>query len=228
MQELLSNQWFNYTVLLLNAIVAGQILWIAINISVSKLLQYTIFTLGMSYAIAIGGIFKAPGFILNPEVEVFWLFINALFGLFIIYSFIRNSSVPSLASYASIVFALIGSVTVFSGILGKFMKYMEGIPVDRSKPGGLIKDLLRQMEDKKNGLIGLAPEGTRSKVGEWKTGFLRIAKELNSGVVLVSLDFLKKELVFGKEFMPTGDDKQDILSIKEYYNTFTPKNPANF
>mgnify|MGYP005672418639 FL=1 len=108
------------------------------------------------------------------------------------------------------------------------MKYMGGIPVDRSKPGGVIKDLLRQVKDKKNGLIGLAPEGTRSKVGEWKTGFLRIARELNSGVVLVSLDFLKKELVFGKEFMPTGDDKQDILSIREYYNTFTPKNPANF
>ena len=122
----------------------------------------------------------------------------------------------------------IGKHTVFKGILGKFMKYMGGIPVDRSKPGGLIKDLLRQVEDKKNGLIGLAPEGTRSKVGEWKTGFLRIARELNSGVVLVSLDFLKKELVFGKEFMPTGDDKQDILNIKEYYNAFTPKNPANY
>ena len=45
----------------------------------------------------------------------------------------------------------------------------------------------------KNGLIGLSPEGTRTKVEEWKTGFLRIARELNSGVVLVSLDFLKKE-----------------------------------
>ena len=65
-------------------------------------------------------------------------------------------------------------------------------------------------------------------MGEWKTGFLRIAKELNSGVVLVSLDFLKKELVFGKEFVPTGDDKQDILNIKEYYSAFTPRNPANF
>ena len=64
------------------------------------------------------------------------------------------------------------------------MKYMGGIPVDRSKPGGLIKDLLRQVEIK-NGLIGLAPEGTRSKVGEWKTGFLKLL-ELNSGVVLVS------------------------------------------
>ena len=122
----------------------------------------------------------------------------------------------------------IGKHTVFKGLLGKFMKYMGGIPVDRSKPGGLIKDLLRQVEDKKNGLIGLAPEGTRSKVGEWKTGFLRIARELNSGVVLVSLDFLKKELVFGKEFMPTGDDQKDILNIREYYNAFTPKNPTNF
>jgi hypothetical protein len=28
--------------------------------------------------------------------------------------------------------------------------------------------------------------------------------------------------------MPTGDDRQDILNIKEYYNAFTPKNPANF
>ena len=84
MQELLSNQWINYSILLLNAIVAGQILWFAINIKSSKIFQYVIFTLGMSYAIAIGGIFKAPGFILNPEVEVFWLFVNALFGMFII------------------------------------------------------------------------------------------------------------------------------------------------
>ena len=35
----------------------------------------------------------------------------------------------------------IGKHTVFTGLLGKFMKYMGGIPVDRSKPGGLIKDL---------------------------------------------------------------------------------------
>ena len=39
----------------------------------------------------------------------------------------------------------IGKHTVFTGLLGKFMKYMGGIPVDRSKPGGLIKDLMRQI-----------------------------------------------------------------------------------
>ena len=127
MQELLSNQWINYSILLLNAIVAGQILWFAINIKSSKIFQYVIFTLGMSYAIAIGGIFKAPGFILNPEVEVFWLFVNALFGMFIIYSFIKNVSTPGLLSYACMAFALIGSVTVFTGILEFGMRYMPTI-----------------------------------------------------------------------------------------------------
>ena len=122
----------------------------------------------------------------------------------------------------------IGKHTVFKGLLGKFMKYMGGIPVDRSKPGGLIQDLLNQIKDKKNGLIGLAPEGTRSKVDEWKTGFLRIAKELNSGVVLVSLDFLKKELVFGEEFKLSGNDKQDLLDIKKYYEAFNPRHIKNF
>ena len=124
--------------------------------------------------------------------------------------------------------SFIGKHTIFKGLLGKFIRYMGGIPVDRSKPGGLIKDLLSQIEDKKNGLIGLSPEGTRTKVEEWKTGFLRIARELNSGVVLVSLDFLKKEVVFGKEFMPTGDDKKDIMTIREYYSSFTPRHPRNF
>ena len=122
----------------------------------------------------------------------------------------------------------IGKHTVFKGLLGKFMKYMGGIPVDRSKPGGLIKDLMRQIEHKNNGLIGIAPEGTRSKVDEWKTGFLRIAKELNSGVVLVSLDFLKKELVFGEEFKLSGNDKQDLRDIKKYYEAFTPRHIEKF
>ena len=94
MQELLLNQWLNYSILFLNSIVAGQILWFAINIKKSKLLQFAIFTLGTAYAVAIGGIFKAPGFIVNPEVEVFWLFLNALFGIYVIYSFIKESPIP--------------------------------------------------------------------------------------------------------------------------------------
>ncbi len=127
MQELLLNQWLNYSVLILNAVVAGQILHFAINFKKSKLLQYSLFSLGMAYAVAIGGIFKAPGFIVNPEVEVFWLFLNALFGIFVIYSFFKKSAIPHLLLYISMVLALIGAVTVFTGILEFGMRYMPTI-----------------------------------------------------------------------------------------------------
>ena len=127
MQELLLNQWLNYSILLLNAIVAGQVLWFAINIKKSKILQYAIFTVGIAYAVSIGGLFKAPGFIVNSEVEVFWLFLNALIGLFIIYSFLKSRALPMLVTYVAIVLSLIGATIVFSGIQEFGMRYMPTI-----------------------------------------------------------------------------------------------------
>ena len=86
----------------------------------------------------------------------------------------------------------IGKHTVFKYGLGAFLRYMGGIPVDRSKPGGIIQDAINQIKEIDGSLIAMSPEGTRSKVKEWKTGFLRIAKELNINIVPASLDFSKK------------------------------------
>ena len=40
----------------------------------------------------------------------------------------------------------------------------------------------------------MSPEGTRSKVKEWKTGFLRIARELNTKIIPASIDFASREI----------------------------------
>ena len=53
----------------------------------------------------------------------------------------------------------------------------------------------------------MSPEGTRSKVKEWKTGFLRIAKELNTNIIPASLYFAKKEILLGKAFVPSGNNE---------------------
>ena len=50
-------------------------------------------------------------------------------------------------------------------------------------------------------------------VKEWKTGFLRIAKEINAQIVPASLDFAKKEILLGKVFKLSGDNKKDILDL---------------
>ena len=105
---------------------------------------------------------------------------------------------------------------------------MGGIPVDRSKPGNIVKESVDKIKNIKGSLIAMSPEGTRSKVTQWKTGFLRIAKELNAQIIPASLDFAKKEILLGEIFNPSGDFKKDILDLKKYYSIFTPKHPERY
>ena len=122
----------------------------------------------------------------------------------------------------------IGKHTAFRYGLGAFLRYMGGIPVDRSKPGGIIRDAIDQIKKIDGSLIAMSPEGTRSKVKEWKTGFLRIAKELNTNIIPASLDFAKKEILLGKAFVPSGNNEEDIRALKEYYSVFTAKHPEKY
>ena len=122
----------------------------------------------------------------------------------------------------------IGKHTAFRYGLGAFLRYMGGIPVDRNKPGGIIHDAISQIKDMKSSLIGMSPEGTRSKVKEWKTGFLRIAKELNTKIIPASLDFAKKEIILGKAFTPSGDNLKDIRDLKDYFSAFTARHPDKY
>ena len=122
----------------------------------------------------------------------------------------------------------IGKHTAFRYGLGAFLRYMGGIPVDRSKPGGIIQDAIDQIKKIDGSLIAMSPEGTRSKVKEWKTGFLRIAKELDTDIIPASLDFAKKEILLGKAFVPSGNNEEDIRALKEYYSVFTAKHPEKY
>ena len=122
----------------------------------------------------------------------------------------------------------IGKHTAFRYGLGAFLRYMGGIPVDRSKPGGIIQDAINQIKGIEGSLIAMSPEGTRSKVDEWKTGFLRIAKEINAQIVPASIDFALKEIILGDVFTPTGNNDEDISDLKKYYSIFTAKHPEKY
>ena len=122
----------------------------------------------------------------------------------------------------------IGKHTAFKYGLGAFLRYMGGIPVDRSRPGGIIQHAIDQIKEIDGSLIAISPEGTRSKVKEWKTGFLRIAKEIKAEIVPASLDYSKKEILLGKVFKLSGDNQKDISDLKKYYSVFKPKHPEKY
>ena len=123
-----------------------------------------------------------------------------------------------------------GKYTLFKKpILGRFLKYMGGIPVNKNKPGsGLVKEAIVNIEKLKGTLIAMAPEGTRSKTERWRTGFLRIAEAVDAKIFVAAFDFKTKRIVLDKFFQPSDDMQKDLENLKIYYQQFTGKIPENF
>ena len=124
--------------------------------------------------------------------------------------------------------SFIGKEAAFKYGLGAFLRYMGGIPIDRSNPGGVINDAIEKIKKLNGTLLGMSPEGTRTKVEAWKTGFLRIAQGIDAKIIPASICFSKKEILLGKTFYPTGDNKKDIRDLQEYYKVFTAKHPEKY
>lgn len=76
--------------------------------------------------------------------------------------------------------------------------------------------------------LAITPEGTRSRVTKWHTGFLNIAREAGVPIVLGAIDFKKKEITITRTFTPSGDNERDMAEIKKYYRQFTGKYPDKF
>jgi 1-acyl-sn-glycerol-3-phosphate acyltransferase len=123
-----------------------------------------------------------------------------------------------------------GKYTLFKKpLLGRFMKYMGGIPVNKNKPGsGLVNEAIANIKKLRGTLIAMAPEGTRSKTERWRTGFLRIAKAVDAKIFVAAFDFKTKRIVLDKFFQPSDDMQKDLENLKIYYQQFTGKIPENF
>ena len=77
-------------------------------------------------------------------------------------------------------------------------------------------------------VLAILPEGTRSRVGQWKLGFYHIA--VGAGVPLLALkfDYGHKVLEFGPIFHPTGSLEADLPQIQAIFHNVKGKNPQNY
>ena len=123
-----------------------------------------------------------------------------------------------------------GKYTLFNKpILGRFLQYMGGIPVDKSKPGRGLTDVAIENMKKLNGsLIAMSPEGTRAKTEKMKSGFLRIAKAVEGQIFLGAFDFDKKRIVLDKFYNPSGNNEQDLQWVRDYFMQYKAKHPENY
>ena len=114
----------------------------------------------------------------------------------------------------------IGKHTLFRPPFGFVFRWLGGKPVDRSKANNLVKAIVEIFNREESMVLGIAPEGTRSKVEKWKTGFYYIAHLAQVPVVMAVFDYPGKRLIFSPPFYTTGDLEKDMVVIKDYYRSF--------
>lgn len=100
--------------------------------------------------------------------------------------------------------------------------------MDRSQPNQLTDDLIALLNNSEELFLLFPPEGTRSRVKKWKTGFYRVAIDTKLPLVLGYLDFKRKEGGYEEYFVPSGDLHADLEKMEKYYDGIVGKHPEKF
>jgi len=120
-----------------------------------------------------------------------------------------------------------GKHTIFTPPLGYLVRKLGGIPIKRSKSHGVVNSIVKQIKESENIVLALAPEGTRSPIFPWKTGFLHIAKEANIPVQLIALDYSSKTIVLGPIITEIGNIEEQMQTIYAFYANVCAHYPKN-
>ena len=116
----------------------------------------------------------------------------------------------------------------------KLMLSLGALPIDRSKKNSIdekkssveaIADLFESHNELR---LVITPEGTRSRVEKWKTGFYYVALKANVPIALAFINYETKTCGVDKIIYPTGNFESDMKLIMNFYKSIKGKNSENF
>ena len=112
---------------------------------------------------------------------------------------------------------------LFRWPFGPLMKWLGGVPIDRTSAGHTVEQVVRRFKEKERFVLAIAPEGTRRKAKYWKSGFYHIAESAHVPVLLGFLDYAGKRGGAGPLITPTGNIDHDMRIIRTFYSHITGK-----
>lgn len=121
----------------------------------------------------------------------------------------------------------LGKHTIFRFPVNGLLRWLGGIPVDRRAAGGVVEQMVTQFKQREELILALSPEGTRTKVVEWKKGFLHIAKQAQVPVIPVTLDFSRKVIEITSPLMIEGDIDTELTRVKAAVAHAVGKHPEH-
>lgn len=111
----------------------------------------------------------------------------------------------------------IGKHTLFAGPLAPLLRWMGGIPVDRSAPHGVVGESIRAFGEADRLILAIAPQGTRRPVPHFKSGFLHIAHGAGVPVLLAALDYEARSVRFGPLVRPGDDIEAERERVEAFF-----------
>lgn len=110
--------------------------------------------------------------------------------------------------------------TAFVWPLSILLRRTGGIAINRAEPGSIVEKIVEQFAKSEQLYYAITPEGTRTEVKHWKTGFLRVVYQASVPLVPVSFDYAKKEILIAPPFELSGVIDDDMKSIRQYFRVF--------
>lgn len=104
-------------------------------------------------------------------------------------------------------------------LFGRWLRAIGGVPVVRGASQGIVGPMVRQMQaaraEGRFFWLALAPEGTRSQGGGWRTGFYRVADGAGVPVALGIIDYATRRVGIDSAWRLSGDIDADLARFAE-------------
>lgn len=107
--------------------------------------------------------------------------------------------------------------------VGGLLRRMGFMPVDRRSAGALVRQVAERMRGTPQMWFGLTPEGTRSRVEHWKSGFWHIARAAGVPIVCAYFHYPERTIGFGPLVEPSDDPVADMARIRAIYAPWVGK-----
>jgi 1-acyl-sn-glycerol-3-phosphate acyltransferase len=123
----------------------------------------------------------------------------------------------------AVVFALglrvsfVAKHTLFRGPLGGFMRWAGGLPVDRSQPHGLVEGIVAAFGRAEPLWVAITPEGTRTRVPRFKTGFYRIALAAGVPILPVAFNYRRRAVIPLPLWMPVQPIERGVEQLEKLF-----------
>ena len=100
---------------------------------------------------------------------------------------------------------------------GWLVRRAGGFPIDRSRPHGVVDEMIAELKRHDDLYLVIPPEGTRRRTEYWKSGFYHIAVGADVPIVPGFLDYRTRRGGFYEPIDPTGDVRRDMDAIRAAY-----------